>query len=994
MGSAVSGPLSGRAGERAAFLEKVRAALGGRPHALLLHGEAGVGKTALVRSLVEELRSEGVQVLWGQSLRFGAVEAMYQPLVLALEGWLADLDQVDRVALVEAIPSAALILPSLGAPPMDGRAGLVTVVDALLSRAVDRAPTVLVVDDVHWADPATWDALSYLVAGFDRQPMALLTTHRDETVGDADFQRWLAHLRRLPGTQEMLLERLDLSGTVDQIGELLGHSPSAGFAQQVHDKSRGNPYLSELLVRRGDLGAEQLPADLPDELSQALLDAWRGLTPAGREITRVLAVAGRPTDAAVLTAVAADVGVPEVGSLREVVDAGVVVMIREGAWFRHPLLAEVLLGSYLPGEAAPVHAAWAEQLEKASTTGVEELRRLGDLATHHERAGASEAAFGTLLRAADLAEELGAYREHADLLTRAADLWDAGASEPADGRARARLLERAGDACGMMERWGDCYRLLEFAHRLVDPDREPLWSSRLARTVATLAWDVNHDTDVVGDLAAAVELSRADPGSREHADALCDYAYRGLYNVDRDHAIRVIDEAVAAAHRSGSAAALAYSYGTRGLMHAETDPEQAERDVDRSWEYAIASGDNAVIAGELQDRLFVRLWRGDLRGAHQYGLEALEWSQRLGGVGEMFSRFLLSSMLLELGDLNAAGEVMRGALAVVTEKQNAGIRVSAAVLAARRGADDAARNHLARAREMNPLLEQVPMPEGGPRLAELSMAWGDPDEAFAVLERSLPFRELEPPGLDSLLVAAARVTADLVEGARDDRDEDAVRRHLLALDRLVSARGELLGTPFALYGDRDTLQPARAALFAAERGRAEGEADQVERWREAVAACDTAGLGWQQQYASWRLATALVALGQAGAEVGELLRGVHGYAMEQGALPLQRQVEELAGLARVSLREPRLPASSSNPGRLCRAHAQGGRGVEPPGRGPYLCRDRLRPVHQREDRQRPRLEPAAQERVRIATRGRGPRSTRRLGRHRCGRCPLRLTARR
>ena len=73
-----------------------------------------------------------------------------------------------------------------------------------------------------------------------------------------------------------------------------------------------------------------------------------------------------------------------------------------------------------------------------------------------------------------------------------------------------------------------------------------------------------------------------------------------------------------------------------------------------------------------------------------------------------------------------------------------GIWVSAAVLAARRGADDAARNHLARARELNPLLEQVPIPEGGPRLAELSMAWGEPDEAFAVLERSLPFREFEP----------------------------------------------------------------------------------------------------------------------------------------------------------------------------------------------------------------------------------------------------------
>ena len=61
---------------------------------------------------------------------------------------------------------------------------------------------MLVVDDVHWADSATWDALSYLVAGFARQQMALVTTHRDDSVHSDEFHRWLANLRRLPGTQE------------------------------------------------------------------------------------------------------------------------------------------------------------------------------------------------------------------------------------------------------------------------------------------------------------------------------------------------------------------------------------------------------------------------------------------------------------------------------------------------------------------------------------------------------------------------------------------------------------------------------------------------------------------------------------------------------------------------------------------------------------------------------------------------------------------------
>ena len=56
-------------------------------------------------------------MLWGQSLRFGAVEAMYHPLVLALEGWLGEADDAERASVIEAVPGAALILPSLGASP-------------------------------------------------------------------------------------------------------------------------------------------------------------------------------------------------------------------------------------------------------------------------------------------------------------------------------------------------------------------------------------------------------------------------------------------------------------------------------------------------------------------------------------------------------------------------------------------------------------------------------------------------------------------------------------------------------------------------------------------------------------------------------------------------------------------------------------------------------------------------------------------------------------
>jgi len=115
--AAVPTRLAGRPKEQARLLDVVRAGLEGSPRAVLVHGEAGIGKTTLVRSVCEQARDDGAQAMWGQSLRFGAVEAMYHPLVLALEGWLSEADDATRASVVDAVPGAALILPSLGASP-------------------------------------------------------------------------------------------------------------------------------------------------------------------------------------------------------------------------------------------------------------------------------------------------------------------------------------------------------------------------------------------------------------------------------------------------------------------------------------------------------------------------------------------------------------------------------------------------------------------------------------------------------------------------------------------------------------------------------------------------------------------------------------------------------------------------------------------------------------------------------------------------------------
>lgn len=897
--------LSGRAVERAGLLDVVHAGLEGSPRAVLVHGEAGIGKTTLVRSVCEQVKGDGAQVLWGQSLRFGAVEAMYHPLVLALEGWLGEAGDAEGAAVVEAVPGAALILPSLGALPADRPSTLMMVVDALLSRVIARGPTVLVVDDVQWADPATWDALSYLVAGFARQRMALLTTYRDEAAGSDLFQHWLGNVRRLSGTEELVLTRLDEDATTDQIAVLLGRPPEPRLVEQVFEKSRGNPYFSELLVRRGDLGSAELPDDLPDELSQALLAAWRGLSATSREIARILAVAGRPADLRALDRVAGELGVSDAGSVREAVDAGVVVLgDNSDVWFRHPLLAGVLAESYLLGEAAPVHAAWAAHLESFPPEGVDGLRRLGDIALHRQQAGDGVAAFTALLRAADLAEELGAPHEAADLLGRVADLWQVTA-DATDTVGHAQLLERAGKACHRVGRTREGYRLLRAARDLVSPERDPLWTSRLTRWVAATGFHLGENASSTEDLRRAVALASVDPDSGEHAEALTQLSEALWWDGQTEEAGRLVEDAVAAAHRSAEASAISCAHGLRSMQLLETDLEQADLECTLAWKHAIASGELETVGGAHTYRLNLVLAQGAQHRVLEHARDTHAWSAGLEPT--VFFSAMLAMALLAAGELSEAEGIVRAGLAArgnpIAEMM---IRVQAATLAVRRGAQEAARDHLLRARELLPDLEERPTVAAAQHIAEVRLAQHDPVGAFELVERVLCLNAVDLRVVDELMVWGARAAADLVERASDDRDRVGVQTHREALTRLVETRATLPGIAFQPSCPDDTTQVARAALFAAESGRAGRVEGQIDLWREAVAACAEAGFGWEQQVSSWRLADALIESGAPRPEAAEILRGVHDYASRQGATPLRVRVEELAASARISVTAPNI----------------------------------------------------------------------------------------
>jgi hypothetical protein len=297
----------GREAEREHLATLFARAAAGEPSLCVVHGEAGIGKTTVVR---EACHAWAGVVLWGTCVHFGAAAVPFAAVASALDGWLVRAEEDVRSKVHDGLGDLAALLPSAPAV-FEPQAGLLLrQLDRAIRRIADRAPAVLVIDDLQWADQSSLEVLACLVTGFRGQALCVVVTVRDEDQVDGHvLNRWLAELRRLPGVSEQHLQRLDLVDTAQQIASLTGQSVLPdGFSDEAYRRSGGNPYLTELLVQAGTSSAPAVRASVHDALRQALLSRWSAMSVSAREISRLLALAGRPVERSVLASVATQLG--------------------------------------------------------------------------------------------------------------------------------------------------------------------------------------------------------------------------------------------------------------------------------------------------------------------------------------------------------------------------------------------------------------------------------------------------------------------------------------------------------------------------------------------------------------------------------------------------------------------------------------------------------------------------------------------------------------
>jgi DNA-binding CsgD family transcriptional regulator/tetratricopeptide (TPR) repeat protein len=586
-------PLVGRDAELSTLTLALDTAADSEARVVALKGDAGVGKTRLAAELAALARTRGFVTLHAVAsplyadLPYGVVVEALRPLVRTVEAGA-------RASLIEGLPDLGRLFEGLYLPvptPL-GEAGmertrLFEAVCRLLDRLTRQQPVLVVVDDIHWADPASLAMLHYVVRGLVGRRFLLVITSRSGESSD-ELEVLLSTLRRSALLVELDLGRLNSSEVTAMARALLADEPPATLTGLLMQRTRGLPLFVRALVMmlldsgrlfrsggRWVLGPQALD-DIPPELVGLLRSRLNALGAADRAVFDVVAVSGGdighhlicalgPSEAEVLECV------------RRLRLAGVLVEQLDDTGVRyqvtHPLLGEVAYEELPAVVRRRTHAAIAAALQRLEAKDISRL-------AHHIRGAGDEVdackALDVLEAALEAALEGKAGEQavnHAEAAIGLARRLERGDLLPRLREQRAEALELAGHGDAAIEAWREAVETSTAAGRPVD-------TARQLRRLSLVEWDTGDLGDSQAHLDAATALLSEMPMEAERLAVtetrLRMFARRGLMR-ELTAEIGMLDR-VAAATGSRQALALA-NLGRADVCLRAGDHGGAERAI-------------------------------------------------------------------------------------------------------------------------------------------------------------------------------------------------------------------------------------------------------------------------------------------------------------------------------------------------------------------------------------------------------------------------------
>ncbi len=576
--------LVGRARELARLQEAWEQARTGRPRVVLIAGDPGIGKTRLAAELCSEAyRDDGALVMFGRCDE--ETLTPYQPFVEALDRYAGEIgaDELrlqageERALLARLIPAIERTLPPLAPTasddPESDRFRLFGAVARLVREATRAWPAVLMLDDIHWADEPTLLLLPHLLRELRDVPLLVIGTYR-ATELQPPLAAALAVLRRTRTAEEIEVGGLNR----DEVAVLVADRTDAGYegdAEAVHERTEGNPFFVEELIRAepGDVVPRGVDDLIRRRLEQLNQDAARTLAAAavtGREFTSSLLAnaLGRDEDELIgdLEAAVAAHAVREVSGM-------------PGRFaFEHALVRETVYAGLSAARRARLHQRVGEVLEPAT-----EQTAPATLAYHFSSAGDLERALKYTIAAAHAARHVaasGAAAQHYDAAMALAQSLGRDARD--DATVRELLIERA-----------------ELRHERSDY------------------------AGSVRDAEAALAGARAAGDRRAEMRALNEVGYLRRER-DAATALPLHQAALAIARELGDVAAEVAILNRLSLLHTfRLDVERGMEAGERALALATQAGDQSLRSRALDALKLTALWLGDLDRLERLASELL-----------------------------------------------------------------------------------------------------------------------------------------------------------------------------------------------------------------------------------------------------------------------------------------------------------------------------------------------------------------------------------
>ncbi|WP_405823199.1 AAA family ATPase [Streptomyces sp. NBC_00838] len=928
----VSPVFVGRDGELTALTEALARAAAGEPQALLVGGEAGVGKTRLIEELISVACRDGAVVAVGGCVEIGGDGLPFAPFSAALRGLRRLLPGEIAAAADGQEGELARILPELGPSASDalgehGTASLFELTVRLLERVAADRTVVLILEDLHWADASTRHLLAYLFRTLRRGRLLVITTYRTDDIHRRHPLRpLLAELDRLRTVSRIELSRFSRAEVRRQLHGILGDEPAPHLVDEIFGRSDGNAFFVEELAVAIESGCR---SGLTDSLRDLLLVRVETLPENAQRVARIVAEGGATVEFPLLLAVAQLSEDDLIDALRAAVGANILLPVDgDGYRFRHSLVREAISDDLLPGERSRLNRRLAEALEAdpSLVRGDESTTRLAGYWYHaHDAAKA----LPVVLLASVEARRRYAHAEQLRLLERAMELWDAAPEDiraclrPPDdtevypptaegASAPLRYLDLLAEATVAARSGGERERALALskkAMRVLETGDDPLRAAWFWTQRSRLVQDLTRG-DGWDELATAQDLVRGLPPSAVHASVLSDVASWGALHRPGPNTLAAADRAVEYARLVGAEHIELNARATRGWLTTESGSIEeglAEMYAVRDRAFELGNLGNLGVLGRISINLPSTL---ESVGRSEEAVAAAELGitlchQRGLSDKEAWVRVNLSESLFSLGRWNESRTAIDEAAQIAhAPKARALVAVRRALLALGRGDAAEAQSQVTLARAVfgphDPQPQHVIAPA---RLAMVSAArQGRLAEARAEFEQVAA--QGFPPGMQRyalpLLCSAAAMEAD----ARGLPEADAGREAILAIVRDHAKRLPAVVPVWRAYD----------LLLEAELARADGIVA-PKLWARAVAAFEALERPYELAEARHRWAADLLAASADREQATALLIQAHTTAKRLRARHLVEETELLAGRARISLSTtPRLaPAPGPEP---------------------------------------------------------------------------------